>query len=61
MQLFFDIIIGILVLSTLVSYCCNFLTLERLGYYMGNIAIISFFVCMGGIIMDIGYLLYTTH
>jgi len=57
MELFFNIIISILVLSTLVSYGANMVDFNRVGYYTGNTAIISFFICMIGIIGDIAYLI----
>lgn len=57
MELFFNIVISILVLSTLVSYSCNMIDYSRVSYYAGNTAIISFFICMTGIIGDIAYLI----
>ena len=57
MELLFNIIISILVLSTLVSYGANMVDFNRVGYYTSNIAIISFCVCMIGIIGDIAYLI----
>lgn len=57
MELFFNIIVSTIVLSTLVSYGANMVDFNRVGYYTGNIAIISFFVCMIGIIGDIAYLI----
>jgi hypothetical protein len=60
MELFFNIILSTLVLSTLVSYGCNMIDFNRVSYYSGNIAIVSFFVCMVGIIGDIAYLIYNS-
>ena len=57
MELFFNIIVSTLVLSTLISYSTNMIDFNRISYYSGNIAIVSFFVCMIGIIGDIAYLI----
>jgi hypothetical protein len=57
MEIFFNIIVSTLVLSTLVSYGTNMIDFNKVSYYSGNIAIISFFICMVGIIGDIGYLI----
>ena len=60
MELFFNIILSTLVLSTLISYSTNMIDFNRVSYYSGNIAIVSFFVCMVGIIGDIAYLIYNS-
>jgi hypothetical protein len=57
MEIFFNIIVSTLVLSTLVSYGTNMIDFNRVSYYSGNIAIVSFFICMTGIIGDIAYLI----
>lgn len=60
MELFFNIIVSTLVLSTLISYSTNMIDFNRISYYSGNIAIVSFFVCMVGNIADIAYLIYNS-